>query len=734
MPGLAVLSQGYRRQGEVIKLVAVTASSDKTAAESSAAKLRRQWDALATEIRYHADAYYNGQPELSDGEYDTLFSQLQALEREHPELAVPDSPTMQVGAPPHQNSPFADIAHLEPMMSLDNVFDEAELAEWLARSPASAYLCELKVDGVSINLRYRAGRLDSAATRGDGRVGEDITANARAIESIPQQLSASEDFPIPELIEIRGEIYLTPEDFQDINAQRVAEGKPAFANPRNSAAGALRLKDPHQVRERRLRFVAHGIGSREGFSPLTQAQAYQALAAWSVPLSPHTQLVHSPEQVQQAVSYWSEHRHDAEFDMDGVVIKIDSIEQQTQLGTTSRAPRWAIAYKYPPEEVTTKLLSIEVGVGRTGRITPFAMMEPVFVAGSTVSMATLHNQTEVKRKGVLIGDTVVVRKAGEIIPEVLGPVASLRDGSEYEWQFPSQCPSCGATLAPQKVGDADWRCPNTRSCPAQLAARLEFLASRKALDIEALGEKGAKDLIDSGVLVDESQLFNITSEDLLRTTIFRSRRTRKAEREEFGEYKVSAAGEKLLANLETVKTRELWRVIVALSIRHVGPIAARAMAGEFQSMAALREASVADLAAIDGVGEVIAHSFKEWFEVDWHRNIVDSWEAAGVAMSSDDSAEPQLEQTLAGLRIVVTGTLENYSRDAAQQAIMARGAKAASSVSRTTDFVVIGDNAGSKAAKAQELGVRTLTEAQFEALLAGGPEAVSGEVAGPEAG
>nr|WP_290343068.1 NAD-dependent DNA ligase LigA [Corynebacterium auris] len=662
--------------------------------------VRRTWDELAEQVRHHRDLYYNGQPVISDSEFDTLFRELEQLEREHPELAVPDSPTKQVGAP--TSSAFADVTHLERMMSLDNVFSAAELADWLAKTPGP-YLTELKIDGLSIDLVYEDGELTRAATRGDGRVGEDITANARVIEDIPRSLKG--DFP--PLLEVRGEVFIRPEDFPELNEQRIKEGGKPFANPRNTAAGGLRQKNPEDVKKRRLRMICHGIGAREGFRPDTQHEAYQKMAEWGLPVSEYTRRAETAAEVHKAVDYWAEHRHDAIHEMDGLVVKVDSVAAQRALGMTSRAPRWAIAYKYPPEEVTTKLLDIQVSVGRTGRATPFAVMEPVLVSGSTVSMATLHNQEEVKRKGVLIGDTVVIRKAGEIIPEVLGPVADLRDGTEREFVYPENCPSCGTKLAPAREGDADWRCPNTRSCPAQLAQRLEYLAGRGAFDIEALGEKGAIDLTSRGILTDEGDLFSLTEEDLERSEAYTTKKGA-----------VSANGRKLLANLDTARETELWRVLVALSIRHVGPTAARALAARYRSMDALIDAPVDDLAETDGVGAIIAESFKDWFEVDWHRDIVRKWRDAGVTM--EDSAAEALPQTLAGLTVVATGSLENFTRDEAKEAILSRGGKASGSVSKKTDYVVVGENAGSKAAKAEELGVRTLSEEEFMRLLESG--------------
>lgn len=673
--------------------------------DAISADLRREWDDLAQEVRHHRDLYYNGQPVISDAQFDALFQKLVALEQAHPELAVPDSPTMEVGAAPTSDA-FSDVEHLERMLSLDNVFSADELREWLDKTPGP-YVTELKIDGLSIDLVYENGALVRAATRGDGRVGEDITANARVIDDIPYHLTGD----CPPLLEVRGEVFIRPEDFPELNEQRIAEGGKPFANPRNTAAGGLRQKYPEDVKKRKLRMICHGIGAREGFNPRTQHEAYTKLAAWGLPVSEYTKQVDTPDDIFDIVEYWGEHRHDAIHEIDGLVIKVDSLATQRQLGTTSRAPRWAVAYKYPPEEVTTKLKDIAVSIGRTGRATPFAVLEPVFVSGSTVSMATLHNQHEVKRKGVMIGDTVVVRKAGEIIPEVLGPVADLRDGTEREFVFPDTCPVCGTRLAPAKEGDADWRCPNTRSCAAQLGARLEYIASRGAFDIEALGEKGAQDLIASGVLVDEGDLFDLTEADLKKSQAY----TRK-------DGQVNAAGTKLLANLEKAKQTELWRVLVALSIRHVGPTAARALAARFTSIDSLIDASVADLADTDGVGQIIAESFKAWFEVDWHCDIVRKWREAGVNMQG--SAGESVPQTLEGLTVVATGSLEGFTRDEVKEEILAHGGKAAGSVSKKTHYVVVGDNAGSKAAKAEELGVPILTEAQFVQLLAGGPEAL----------
>ncbi len=604
------------------------------------------------------------------------------------------------------------------MLSLDNVFTEDELRAWVSRVEAETgpdlhYLCEVKIDGVALSLVYEDGRLRRAATRGDGRTGEEVTLNALTIDDIPERLTATEEFPIPRVLEVRGEVYFRLEDFHALNAALVAEGKAPFANPRNTAAGSLRQKNPAVTARRRLGMICHGLGHVEGFEPVSLSQSYAALAAWGLPVSGHTARVVGVDEVLTRMRYWGEHRHDVEHEIDGLVVKIDEVSLQRRLGSTSRAPRWAIAYKYPPEEVTTKLLDIRVSVGRTGRVTPFAYMEPVTVAGSTVSLATLHNASEVARKGVLIGDTVVLRKAGDVIPEVLGPVVDLRDGTEREFVMPAECPECGTPLAPAKEGDVDLRCPNQRYCPAQLRERVFHVAGRGAFDIEALGYEAATALLEAGVIADEGDLFDLTADDLLRTSLFRTKAGA-----------LSANGARLLANLRAAKDKPLWRVLVALSIRHVGPTAARALATEFGSLDRIREASVDELAAVEGVGPTIAAALGEWFAVDWHVAIVEKWRAAGVRML--DERDESVERTLEGLSIVVTGSLEGFSRDQAKEAILLRGGKAAGSVSKKTAFVVVGDAPGTKADKAAELGVPVLDEEGFRRLLELGPAGVSG--------
>ncbi|AEF36737.1 NAD-dependent DNA ligase LigA [Mycolicibacter sinensis] len=682
-------------------------------ADSVSPDIRRQWYELAEEVREHQFRYYiKDAPIITDAEFDDLFNRLLALEDRYPELRTADSPTQLVGGAGFTTD-FTPAEHLERMLSLEDVFSPDELTAWAGRVAGeiggdTTYLCELKVDGVALGLVYRGGRLVSGATRGDGRVGEDVTLNARTIADIPEFLTPDGEFPIPAVLEVRGEVYFRLEDFETLNAGLVAEGKPPFANPRNSAAGSLRQKNPAVTARRNLRMVCHGLGYSEGFNPDTLHEAYTAMKAWGLPVSAHTARVEGMAAVAERITYWGEHRHDVEHEIDGVVVKVDDRALQRRLGATSRVPRWAVAYKYPPEEAQTTLVDIRVSVGRTGRVTPFAYMTPVKVAGSTVGLATLHNASEVKRKGVLIGDTVIIRKAGDVIPEVLGPVVDLRDGSEREFVMPTQCPECGTLLAPAKEADVDIRCPNARSCPAQLRERVFHVAGRGAFDIEALGYEAATALLGAGVITDEGDLFTLTEDDLLRTELFTTQKG-----------VLSKNGRQLLTNLDKAKSQPLWRVLVALSIRHVGPTAARALATEFGSLDAITTASTEQLAAVEGVGPTIATAVTEWFDVDWHRAIVDKWRAAGVRMA--DERDASIQRTLEGLSIVVTGSLAGFSRDEAKEAIIARGGRAAGSVSKKTAYVVAGDAPGSKYDKAVELGVPILDEAGFVKLLAEGP-------------
>lgn len=687
--------------------------------------VRERHAALTEEIKGHQFRYYVlDSPTITDGEFDTLLRELEELERDYPGLATPDSPTQKVGGT--FSTEFVAHDHLERMLSLDNAFDVDELRAWVDRvekeiGGRARYLCELKIDGLAVNLLYEDGKLTRALTRGDGRTGEDVTLNVRTMEDVPERLTGTDEFPVPRLVEVRGEIYFRVEEFAELNAGLVDAGKPPFANPRNAAAGSLRQKDPKVTRSRPLRLICHGLGKREGFEPGRQSEAYDALAAWGLPVSRYSTTIDSAEGLVEHIEYWGEHRHDAEHEIDGVVVKVDDVAQQRRLGATARAPRWAIAYKYPPEEATTRLQDIRVNVGRTGRVTPYAVMEPVKVAGSTVAMATLHNAEEVERKGVLIGDRVVIRKAGDVIPEVLGPVVDVRTGDERAFVMPSHCPECGTLLAYQKEGDVDIRCPNARTCPAQLRERLFHLAGRGAFDIEVLGYEAAAALLESGVVTDEGDVFDLDEEKLLQVDLFVTKA---------GE--LSANGRRLLANLDAAKDRPLWKVLVGLSIRHVGPTAAQALAREFGSIERIDAVSEEELADVDGVGPTIARAVREWFAVDWHRQIVDKWRAAGVRM--EDERDTSIPRNLEGLSIVVTGSLESYSRDEAKEAIMARGGKAAGSVSKKTAFVVVGDAPGSKYDKAVQLKVPVLDENGLTVLLEQGAEAAReiAEVAGDE--
>ena len=661
---------------------------------------------LTQEIRDHQFKYYVlDAPSITDAAFDKLLKELEALEAKHPQLLEPDSPSLGVGG--GFATTFDQHDHIEKMMSLDNVFDSDELATWFDRvekeSSTPEYLCELKVDGLAINLLYENGQLTRALTRGNGVTGEDVTLNVKTIKGLPHTLSGKN---IPSLIEVRGEVFLPVAAFNQLNEELEEAGKPLFANPRNCAAGSLRQKDPRITASRALDVVVHGVGASEGISFSSQSDAYAQLKSLGLPTSNRFKVCTSRKEVLDFIENYNLHRHDVEHEIDGVVIKVDAIAEQKKLGFTSRAPKWAIAYKYPPEEVTTKLLDIKVSVGRTGRVTPFAFMEPVKVAGSTVTNATLHNQEEIERKGVLIGDTVIIRKAGDVIPEVLGPVLDKRTGKEKAFVMPTQCPECASDLRAITEGDVDIRCPNTRSCPAQLRERIYYIGSRAALDIDVLGYEAAVALLQDAIIVDEADIFSLTENELMKSSFFTKKDGGKGKNLE-----------KLLEALEEAKNRPLWRTIVALSIRHVGPTAAQALATNFGSMDAISKASVAELADIDGLGDVIAQSVVEWFEIDWHRNIIKKWSDAGVAMvNATGEAKPQ---TLAGLTFVVTGGLEGFTRDSIAETITAYGGKPSSSVSKKTDYVLVGSDPGSKLAKAQELGVTVIDEARFLELLAG---------------
>jgi DNA ligase (NAD+) len=726
-------------------------AGDRQAETAVPAEAREKHAQLAEQIEEHRFRYYvNDAPVVSDADFDKLLRALEALEEEHPELRTPDSPTQKVAGA--YETEFTSVVHRSRMLSLDNAFDDLELAAWAERVHKDVgtsdyhFLCELKVDGLAVNLTYEQGRLTRAATRGDGRTGEDITPNVRTIAEIPDRLTGDR---VPDLVEIRGEVYFPMEKFEELNARLVEVGDKPFANPRNAAAGSLRQKDPRVTATRPLHMVVHGIGALEGFDPLTRLSgAYDLLKTWGLPTSPHNKVVDDLDGVREFIRYYGENRHSVAHEIDGVVVKLDEIPLQGRLGSTSRAPRWAIAWKYAPEEVNTKLVNIRVGVGRTGRVTPYAQVEPVTVAGSEVEFATLHNQEVVKAKGVLIGDTVVLRKAGDVIPEILGPVVDLRDGSEREFVMPAECPECRTPLRPMKEGDIDLRCPNARTCPAQLRERLFYLAGRKALDIDHFGYVSAAALTKplepaDPPLKDEGDLFGLTIEQLLPIKAYvldqdsgLPKRDPKTGEEKIATVFANQQGEpkkNALAMLETIaaaKDRPLARILTGLSIRHVGPVAAEALAREFRSIERIEQATEKELADTAGVGAIIAASLKEWFAEDWHQEILRKWRAAGVRMEDEGSGEDEGPRPLEGLTVVVTGTLEHFTRDGAKDALQSRGAKVTGSVSKKTSFVVVGDNPGSKYDKAMQVKVPVLNEDGFTVLLEQGPEAAA-EVALP---
>lgn len=710
----------------------------------SSESVRDEYQNLADLVRKYRFAYYQeDEPLVSDAEFDTLFRRLEELEALHPELVSNDSPTQEVGG--EVSAAFAAVEHLQRMYSLEDVFSLEELEAWITKaeagiaklgSPTAAWLTELKIDGLAVNLLYRDGRLVRAATRGDGTTGEDITHNVLTIKEIPQQLNGS---GFPAEMEIRGEVFIPSKAFAEFNEALIEAGKAPLANPRNAAAGSLRQKDPAETAKRPLKMFVHGIGARNGLPGASQSETYKQLAEWGLPVSPYFEVLGSLAEVLEFIAKYGDKRHSLLHEIDGIVVKVDDFATQRALGFTTRVPRWAVAYKYPPEEVHTKLLDIAVNVGRTGRVTPFGIMEPVKVAGSTVGMATLHNQDVVKAKGVKIGDIVVLRKAGDVIPEIVGPVLALRDQQDppvRDFVMPTECPSCGTPLAPGKEGDVDIRCPNARSCPSQLRERVFHLAGRGGFDIEALGWEAAIALTQPAEpevppLTTEAALFDLTREDLAPVKIRREKRSKGVGT---GEYelvpyffskgtaktpsKPTATTEKLFKELDKAKTQPLWRVLVALSIRHVGPRASRALANHFGTMDAIRQASEEELAGVDGVGPTIAAALKEWFAEDWHVEIIDRWAAAGVRM--EDERDESTPRTLEGLTLVVTGTLEHFSRDEAKEAILVRGGKAAGSVSKNTSYLVAGDNAGTKLDKAEQLGVPVLDEDGFRELLANG--------------
>jgi DNA ligase (NAD+) len=671
------------------------------------AQIRHKIQEVSEDIRDHQFKYYVlDTPTITDAAFDKLWNQLLALESEYPQYKLESSPTLEVGG--GFATAFTQHDHIQKMMSLDNVFDSDELTTWFERiekaGVKNTWLCEVKVDGLAINLLYEKGRLTRALTRGNGITGEDVTLNIKTIKSIPTELTGED---IPALLEVRGEVFFPLKSFDELNDSLEEAGKPRFANPRNAAAGSLRQKDPKVTASRPLDVVVHGIGAVTGVDFNLQSKAYELLQGWGLPTSSRYKVVANRKEVLTFIDQYEKNRHNVEHEIDGVVIKVNELDAQNILGFTSRAPKWAIAYKYPPEEVSTKLLDIKVSVGRTGRVTPFAFMEPVKVAGSTVTNATLHNAQEIIRKGILIGDTVLIRKAGDVIPEVLAPVIEKRDGSEKAFVMPSKCPNCGSKLRAMSEGDVDIRCPNSQSCPAQVVERLFYIGSRSALDIDVLGYEAAAALLADKLVTDEGDLFALTENELMKSQFFQ--KTVKKE---------LIAGKnvkKLLDGLEDAKKKPLWRVIVALSIRHVGPTSAQALANKFGSIKKIKDSSIEELSNTEGVGEIIAVSIKEWFDIDWHQQIIKKWEKSGVSLV--DAPKAKIKQTLAGLTIVVTGSFEDFTRDSATEAITSRGGKASASVSSKTDFVVAGEAAGSKLEKAEELGITILDEAGFKVLL-----------------
>lgn len=701
---------------------------------------RNKWLELVEQIEEARRQYYLlDSPTISDDEYDKAFRELEKLEEKYPELVTQDSPTQSVGG--EASELFEPVEHKVRMMSLEDVFDDEELEEWANRVKKTTQnlpetICELKVDGLALNLLYVDGKLTKVATRGDGRVGEDVTYNTQFISSIPRILKTKSS-KIPNLIEVRGEIYFDLNDFDQLNNEVMDSGRTPFANPRNAAAGTIRqrvdkreeelalAKNEKKSEQRieklkqefdrsisslsRLKLVVHGIGALEGLEFKTQSQAYELLGDLGLPVAATTKVTKDLNSVKKFIQEFGEKRRNLSHEIDGVVVKVNDLEIQKKLGATSRTPRWAVAYKYPPEVVRTKLLDIEVNVGRTGRVTPFAVMQPIKVAGSTVSMATLHNQQEIERKGVLIGDTVYLRKAGDVIPEIVGPVIELRTGAEKKFSMPAKCPECGTKLAPAKEADVDLRCSNARTCPAQLRERLFHVGSRGALDVEGLGAKSAAALLNDKILKDEGDLFDLTAKDLEVSEYF----TRAPAKNETKRV-LNKNGEELLSQLQTAKSRPLWRVLVALSIRHVGPTAAQALSREFKSIENIANAKIEKLSEVSGVGEVIGIAVKEWFSEDWHKEIVGKWARAGVRMKDDEVTGPQ---PLKDLNFVITGSVPNYSRDGASNAVLERGGKVSGSVSKNTAMLIFGRADGSKYSKAVSLGIPRLDAENFEVLL-----------------
>lgn len=672
---------------------------------SAPAGIAERVDALRDLIEYHTERYFVfDEPEIPDAEFDALVRELRELETKYPELVTADSPTLRPGG--RAVSTFAPVVHRLPMLSLDNAFSNDDLAAWGTRlvrlvTDPITFVGEPKLDGLAISLQYENGRLVVGATRGDGQTGEDVTANLRTISQIPKRLHGDD---VPALLEVRGEVYMPLASFEELNRRQAEAGERLFSNARNAAAGSLRQKDPGVTASRDLALFCYQTGAREGGPSLrSHTEMLSWLSDLGFEVNPHIRTFDDLGGVYAFCEQIEAQRHSLGYEIDGVVVKVDDLRQRAEMGATSRAPRWAIAYKFPPEERTTVLRDIMVSIGRTGRATPFAQLEPVFVGGVTVAQATLHNEDDVKRKDVRRGDTVIVRRAGDVIPEVVGPVLARRPPNAKRWKFPTKCPVCGQPLV-RVEGEANHHCVNV-DCPAQRVQRLVHWASRGALDIEGLGEERVRQFVEAGLLQDAADIYGLTVERLVPL-------------ERIGE----RSAQLLVGAIEDSKQRPLWRVLVGLGINHVGPTAARALARAFADLGSIMQASEDELVAVEGVGPTIAQSIGTWFSIDRNQRLVDLLREAGVNFEGERVPQvPEAEATLAGLTFVLTGTLERRTRDESAAQIEARGGKVTASVSKKTSYVVVGDSPGSKLAKAEQLGVPILDEAAFERLLADGP-------------
>jgi DNA ligase (NAD+) len=671
-----------------------------TAEERRRAEAKLRVEELREQINHHSYRYHVlDDPEVSDIEYDELVRELQRLEDAFPELITPDSPTQRVGAAPADL--FAPVEHRAPMLSLDNAFSFEELDAWYARvvrgvGDGARFACELKIDGVACALTYEKGVLVKAATRGDGRIGEDITANVRTVQGVPRKLEVKE---CPVVIEVRGEMYLPVRAFEELNEQIQEAGGRAFSNPRNAAAGSLRQKDPKVTAKRPLRLWVHSFGAAEGiaFGAHTEFLAWASSAGLPVP--PTSERRDSIDSVKDYLTYWGEHRHSVDWEIDGTVVKVDQTDLQRELGATSHAPRWAIAYKFPPEERTALLKKIDIHTGRTGKVTPFAVLDPVFVGGVTVTYATLHNEDEVWRKDVRQGDTVIVRRAGDVIPEIVGPVPAKRKKGARRWKMPANCPSCGTPLV-RKEGEADYRCPNRRGCPSQGIEWLFHFAGRGAMDIEHLGYMTVMRLLEAGLIEDPADIYALDAEKLSQLPGFKDK-----------------AITNVLSQVEASKDRPIWRLLVGLNIRHVGSHVAQVLARAFGSIDALMAASEDEIDAVPEIGPEIAATVAEWFDEAENVALIEKLRAAGVRMADERPAEPEGPKPLEGQTIVLTGGLDTLSREEATALAEGAGARVSSSVSKKTSFVVAGESPGTKYEKAVALGIEILDEAAFRKRL-----------------